>query len=531
MFGVQWFRNDGWPFQLVARNGCAKREDGVGERLDLKRSAISGARWSSTTTVYTLALQFIQVAVLAHFLSPASLGLVGLVVVSVGFVLAFADLGLTNAIVQRQDGDDGPISSLFWLVVATGIVLSAVFYGTAPWAARFLLPPSGSSVLSGEGPSMAAPELEVLLRDVAPLFVVSALGHIPTSLHQRALRFRTLTLLESGIQTVRSTVTVVCAAQGADAHAVVYGMLAGGVTRSIAMSVSVWSSWRPSFRARRSDLTAFLAFGLYQMGERAVNFIAANVDYLIIGSFLGPAALGIYYAAYQLVILPIQRASPVLTRVAFPVFSRAQDDNAVLRDGYVWIARLIALVGFPALVGLGVTAPIFVPLLLGPGWSASVPLVQLLIPVGVFKSLGSPLGSIFLAKGRADLGLKWNAVLAIVNASAFTAVAAGGSKAVALAYVVTSGCALVAGQLLLKRMIALGVGRYLSALVKPLFASTAMGIVVALAQIGVTGITIEPLHLMLFFLSLGGSIYFLIAARMDRDLILEVRSWILGTHA
>ena len=80
----------------------------MGERLDLKRSAISGARWSSTTTVYTLALQFIQVAVLAHYLSPASFGLVGLVVVAVGFALAFADLGLTHAIVQRQDGDDGP---------------------------------------------------------------------------------------------------------------------------------------------------------------------------------------------------------------------------------------------------------------------------------------------------------------------------------------------------------------------------------------------------------------------------------------
>ena len=503
----------------------------MGERLDLKRSAISGARWSSTTTVYTLALQFIQVAVLAHYLSPASFGLVGLVVVAVGFALAFADLGLTHAIVQRQDGDDGPIASLFWLVLTTGIVLSAVFYVMAPWLARFLLPSSTFVVSSGEGPSMSAPDLEVLLLRVAPLFIVSALGHIPASLHQRALRFRTLTLLESGIQTARSTVTIVCAVSGADAHAVVYGMLAGGMTRSVVMSVSVWSSWRPSLRVRRSDLTGYLAFGLYQMGERAVNFIAANVDYLIIGSFLGPAALGIYYAAYQLVILPIQRASPVLTRVAFPVFSRAQDDNAVLREGYLWIARLIGLVGFPALVGLGVTAPILVPLLLGPGWEASIPLVQLLIPVGLFKSLGSPLGSIFLAKGRADLGLKWNAVLAIVNVSVFTAVASGGAPAVALAYVVTSACALVAGQLLLKRLISLGVGHYLSALVKPLFMSSAMGIVVALAQIGVTGSTIEPLHLMLFFVSLGGSIYFLLVARMDRDLIQQLRSWILGANA
>ncbi len=503
----------------------------MSERLDLKRSAITGARWSSTTTVYTLALQFVQVAVLAHYLSPASFGLVGLVVVSVGFAQAFADVGLTHAIVQRQDGDDGPISSLFWLVLGTGAALSGVFFALAPSIARVLLPSSISLFSIGDGPSVAAPQLGVLLRDAAPVFLAGALGHVPASLLQRGLRFRRLTLLESGIQTVGSTVTIVCAVFGADAHAIVFGLLAGALTRSFAMSIAVWSSWRPSLRARRSDLSGYLPFGLYQTGERAVNFFAANVDYLIIGSYLGPAALGIYYAAYQLVILPIQKASPVLTRVAFPVFSRAQNDNAVLRDGYIWIARLIGLVGFPTLIGLGVTAPTFVPVFLGPGWSASAPLVQLLIPVGLFKSLGSPLGSVFLAKGRPDLGLKWNAILAMVNASAFTAVASGGPPAVALAYVVTSGCAFLAGQLLLKRLIGLGVGAYVSMLVKPLFMSCAMGIVVAFAQFGVVGSSIDPLHLLLFLVSLGGSIYFLLVARMDRGLILEIRSWILGAGA
>lgn len=503
----------------------------MSERLDLKRSAISGARWMSTTTGYTLALQFVQVAVLAHFLTPTSFGLVGLVVVSVGFAQAFADLGLTHAIVQRQDGDDGPIASLFWLVLVNGAVLSVLFYTLAPWVARLLLPPSAPIETTNVGAALAAPELELLLRSVAPLFIVGSLGHIPASLHQRALRFRTLGLLESGVMTVGAAVTIVCVSLGADAHAVVYGLLAGTFARSIAMTASVWSNWRPSLRLRRSDLSGYLPFGLYQTGERAVNFFAANVDYLIIGSVLGPAALGVYYAAYQLVILPVQKASPVLTRVAFPVFSRAQDDDAVLQEGYVWIARLVGLFGFPALIGLGVTAPVFVPLFLGEGWAAAAPLVQLLIPVGLFKSLGSPIGSIFLAKGRPDLGLKWNAVLAIVHAAVFTAVAAQGTGAVALAYVVMSGCAFVAGQLLLRRMIGLGIGVYLSALVKPLFMSAAMGIVVALAQIGVTGSKIDPLHLTLFLVSLGGSVYFLLVAKMDRHLIFQIRSWILGADA
>jgi len=47
--------------------------------------------------------------------------------------------------------------------------------------------------------------------------------------------------------------------------------------------------------------------------------------------------------------------SPVLTKVAFPIFARAQDDLAALRRGYGELIEMIGFVTMPLLVGLAVT--------------------------------------------------------------------------------------------------------------------------------------------------------------------------------
>ena len=74
------------------------------------------------------ALQFVSLAVLARLLSPSDFGLMGMIMVVIGFAQAFADMGISNAIIYRQDATRDQLSSLYWLNILAGVVVFFVVW-------------------------------------------------------------------------------------------------------------------------------------------------------------------------------------------------------------------------------------------------------------------------------------------------------------------------------------------------------------------------------------------------------------------
>ena len=65
----------------------------------LKKQAASGVKWTALSTSITTGLQFLKFAILARILGPEAFGLMGMVMVVIGFAQAFADMGVSNAII------------------------------------------------------------------------------------------------------------------------------------------------------------------------------------------------------------------------------------------------------------------------------------------------------------------------------------------------------------------------------------------------------------------------------------------------
>ena len=76
---------------------------------------------------------------------------------------------------------------------------------------------------------------------------------------------------------------------------------------------------------------------------------------------------------------------------------------------------MLTTINFPIISGLAIAAPTFVPVVFGEQWRPSIVLVQVLSIVGLLRSTGNPVGSLVLAKGRADLGFKWNLGLTVTQ--------------------------------------------------------------------------------------------------------------------
>jgi lipopolysaccharide exporter len=365
--------------------------------MNLKQQALSGVRWSGLSMGGGTALQFITLAVLARLLTPSDFGLMGMVMVVIGFARAFVDMGISNAIIHRQDATKDQLASLYWLNILAGIAIFGLVCASVPLIVRFY----------------HEPRLPDLLYLSAVICLITPFGQQFEVIFQKELKFNQLAEIEIATVIVNSMVAIVLAYLGFGVFSLIWGQLAGNSGKVIMLVSAGWRDWRPGFHFAKRDLRGYLSFGLYQMGERAINYLNTNLDYILIGSMLGAQSLGYYTLAYSLIIKPSAMINPVITKVAFPVFSRIHNEPDRLKKGYLKVLQLLSTVNFPIMAGLAAVASVAVPVIFGKQWLPSIILIQILAFVGLLRSHGNPIDSLLLSKGRADLGFKWNLALTI----------------------------------------------------------------------------------------------------------------------
>src|SRR5262245_54226056 len=113
----------------------------------LRRRATSGARWTATATGVRVVLQFVQLAILARLLRVEDFGLMSIANVVLAFAVAFADAGVSNAIIHYRDAKREELSSLYWLNVIGGMVIFGLMWLAAPWIANLYHQPLLAPVL------------------------------------------------------------------------------------------------------------------------------------------------------------------------------------------------------------------------------------------------------------------------------------------------------------------------------------------------------------------------------------------------
>src|SRR5207249_9645673 len=78
---------------------------------------------------------------LARWLSPEDFGLQGMVLAITGFLGLFRDAGLSGASIQRDVLTHEQTSTLFWINVAVGTILTLATAAMAPFLAAFYKEP------------------------------------------------------------------------------------------------------------------------------------------------------------------------------------------------------------------------------------------------------------------------------------------------------------------------------------------------------------------------------------------------------
>lgn len=238
------------------------------------------------------------------------------------------------------------------------------------------------------------------------------MGHSIQSTATKNLQFKSLAIIDILAAVVSMLLSITLALQGYGVFSLIYGGLAQCAIVAIALIFLGWQQkLLPSFYFSYAAVKPYLSFGFHLLGSNILNYFNSRVDQLVIGALLGTQALGYYSMAFKLVLQPVARINPILTKVAFPILSKVQDDKTRLKRGYFRMLDLLASINTPLLFGIAAVAPLLIPVLLGDQWLPVIPLIQVLALYSLIRSSGNAGGSLILACGRANLAFKWNLIL------------------------------------------------------------------------------------------------------------------------
>ena len=412
----------------------------------LTKLATRGIIWTGGSQFITQFFRFAVTIILARLLFPDDFGLIGMAYIFIGIVRVVNELGLYAAIIQRKDINESHLSTTFWVSLIVGITLCLITIGVSPLIADFF----------------QEQRVQPILSTLSLIFIIGSFTAIPNALLTKKLNFKKLAIAEIVAELTSGILAIVLALVGFGVWSLVWRMLLG----NLFLVIILWAvyPWRPSMIFDFTSFRELFGFSSNVMGARVLNYVQTNMDYLIIGKFLGALSLGYYTIAYQLITFPLRRISWVITRVTFPTFSIIQEDNVRLRKGYLKAIRYISLVTFPMIAGLFIISPEFVTVVLGEKWSPAILPLQILCIAGAVRSVGTVVGSILLPKGRADIQFKWNAITLALLTSAILFGVNYGIVGVAIAVTIVIFFMYTGIQIIANRLIELDSLNYLKAI-------------------------------------------------------------------
>jgi PST family polysaccharide transporter len=338
-------------------------------RPSLSAHLIRGTAWGIVQVGAQKGCGLVSYLVLAYLLQPADLGAATLAV-SITAMLTFVYPGAAGDLVVQRFGDGSTlVAAATRLALLTGAGVMLLTAAVAPAVASW----NADGALIG------------LLVVASSRVLFEGLASVPQAIARSELRFAYLSGVESAMAVLMLCLSVAAAAAGMGPYAIV---LAAGLAGAARLAVMAWFrpwAWREpgAGRLARRLWPDFRAGG----SQHFLNGVSQNIDYVILSSFAGSAALGLYTIAYQLASMVAVVFSFTVGLVAQPLFTRLVDEPDRLRDAYMDTQAVGLAVSSVSAAAMAVLAPVAIPVMLPERWSSAGWLLSVL-------ALGFGIGSL-----------------------------------------------------------------------------------------------------------------------------------------
>jgi O-antigen/teichoic acid export membrane protein len=434
--------------------------------VSLARGTVVRIAWSFGSFLVERVLGLVVLIVLARLLAPDTFAIIAAATLVATLIDAMRDFGIREALVHNDREPESTADTGFLIALAVGILQGLLLLAAAPLG-RYLVDD---------------PAIVDMLRLMASVFPIMALGSVHDALLSKKLRFGAKALGDIAAAATKLVVVVVLLQQDVGIWSFAYGMIASAVVRTAARWLS-WP-WRPRLRFSIERARSLLRFGSHVTIVSVVDPLVDRTDQFAVALLLGDRQLAFYVVALRLPELLISSSTLVFSRVLFPTFVTLNDDPTALTAAFLRATRVSMIILAPVAVGLAVIAGDLVPLIFGKDWIPAVPVLQVSCLGILAVSAAWYTGDVYKARGRPEWTTRRTAIEMAVTIPVVwvTTLAAENLTATAAAM---AGCMILASVLrviLTMRDLDRPVGRFVAAIAGSLGAAAGMAAVVWLVR-------------------------------------------------
>lgn len=367
---------------------------------------IRGLGWTTSSTVVRNLVHLFQLAILTRFLDKADFGIVAIAHMFVGFTAMFLDMGISVGIIHRQIITNKEYSSLFWLNIIFGIVLTSGLFFLAP-------------VLTSGYHSQ---DLTNVVQLICFTIFLNALGIQQRTYCQKKTYFGRLAIIEILGSLITLAVAVITAMKGYGVYSLAFSTLVGSFFINMAhLLIGLARDTRLSFHFDVNETIPYLKIGVYKVGSSVLDFLTKELDILIVSATLGLEFLGVYNIAKRVPSAIYSFISPIVHRVFAPLLAEKQDSVEVLKINYMKLSKALSWISFPMYLLIAALAPTIIFIVFGESYLDGAPVMIVFCFVYAFNGVNGVCGALQTATGRTDIGLKWTIYLIVSTAIVYYA--------------------------------------------------------------------------------------------------------------
>ena len=354
------------------------------EKKSLGNQIISGSFWIVVLEISNQILQFVKTFYAATILTPKDFGIVGLAFLVIASIDTLLTTGMKEALIQKKEATKSYLDTAWFVEVAKGLTIltfclfvSSFFHHLAP----------------------AISWLTVnIIRFVGIFYFVQCLTNIGVIFFEKDIQFKNFFLYQFAGTIVDVMVSILAVQYLQTVWGLFYGILAGSSVR--VLFSFILTAYKPSLSFSWEKSKELFSYGKWIFKSRIFNFIGLQSDSIIVSSFFNLYSLGLYQMAVRIGNLPMSQVSNIIGRIAFPTFSKVQDDVLKLKDYFLASINILSIALLPLIILVFTMIDDFVIIFLGIKWIEISPIVRVLILGGFLRIIVSLVDSLFCALGK-----------------------------------------------------------------------------------------------------------------------------------
>jgi polysaccharide transporter, PST family len=259
------------------------------------------------------------------------------------------DLGLSAAVIQRDDHDETKLSTVFWINLIVALVMFGMILVAAPFFAMDELVPPIRSAFTGVS-YLGHAVVGTMLIVYGTKLLWQNVYFIPVALMKRELRFKELSVIRIIANIAEFAGKIGFAWAGWGIWCFVLGPMARVLVTGIGAQLR--HPWWPKPVMKLGMAKEYVTFGLNQSGSQILFYFYTNIHLPIVGYFFGDKALGLYRLATEVVLEPVRLISAVIVDIAFPAFAKLRHNRDKLKAQLVSFTKLnlITVMSYSAVV-------------------------------------------------------------------------------------------------------------------------------------------------------------------------------------